>query len=68
MNCMNNVGNGCSFIWILLLLPHRHTVEFLCLCYGVSWAIGTGLFLLYYRWGGWEKRGLQFGAARTQNE
>jgi len=45
--------------WILALLPRWHTIEFLCWSYPVSWFAGAVGFLLYYRWGGWEKRGLR---------
>ena len=46
-------------LWMLVLLPRWHTVEFLCYSYPASWFLGAAAFLIYYRWGGWEKRGLR---------
>ena len=45
-------------LWVWLVLPKFHTVIMLCTSYPVSWALGSILFLFYYRSGRWDKHKL----------
>ena len=46
-------------LWVWLVLPRFHTILMLCTSYPVSWAIGSVLFILYYRSGRWDKHRLR---------
>lgn len=43
-------------LWVLLMLPFRHTIFMLCLSYPISWMLGSALFLIYYKTGRWDRR------------
>lgn len=44
--------------WVWFVLPLNHTIFMLCLCYPISWATGSLLFLIYFRTGHWNRAGL----------
>jgi len=43
-------------IWILTVYRASHTLEIICLSYGISWAITATAFILYYCKGHWQGR------------
>lgn len=43
-------------LWVLFVLPFRHTVLMLCVSYPISWALGSVLFLIYYKTGRWDRQ------------
>ncbi len=44
-------------IWIATLFMEIHTLFVLCLCYPVSWTVTSIAMYVYYRKGGWKRRG-----------
>ena len=43
-------------LWVLIALPFHHTIQMLCLSYPISWALGSILFLIYYKTGRWDRQ------------
>lgn len=54
---------GLRVLWLLLVVPHWHTVAMVAWGYPVTWTLGSVWFGAYYLWGGWLKRCI---AARGQ--
>ena len=44
---------GFRVLWILLLVPHWHTIMGISLCYPASWLVTAIVFVLYYYKGNW---------------
>lgn len=47
---------GIRIVWILFLVPADATLNYVLICYPLSWCITAGIFMIYYYQGGWLKR------------
>ena len=47
---------GMRIVWIYLVLPHYNTLSTLTMCYPITWAITSLLFICYYLRGKWFER------------
>ena len=47
---------GLRVVWILLVVPHWHTMQMVAMNYPVSWVITAVIFIIYYLRGKWLDR------------
>lgn len=47
---------GLRVVWILLMVPHWHTMQMVAMNYPVSWVITAVIFVIYYLRGKWLDR------------
>lgn len=43
-------------IWLVVMVPHSHTVETVMASYPITWCLASVLYLIYYLQGGWLRR------------
>lgn len=44
-------------VWVTLAVPVWHSLQTVCFSYPITWTITSILFIIYYRCGGWLRRG-----------
>lgn len=47
---------GIRFVWVYTVFRHFGTVDSLCACYAVTWAVGSFALWLRYRKGAWKTK------------
>ena len=54
---MNLVGVcALRIAWVYIAVPKHYTLEMICLSYPITWVVTSLAFILYYRFGKWNKR------------